>query len=132
MTPISLAFTYCSLSILMLLSPIFHIALTLYMLLSPIIYCSHPRNYFHLDYIALTNIASPLLLPRRYCFHLFSHQYCSHLYCSLAFAFDYTLRCLLIASTKFSILGGGGGGGACIWLVLILAIGMSQRSIFTY
>ena len=29
----------------------------------------------------------------------------------------YTLRCLLIASTKFS-----GFGGTCIWLVLILAI----------
>ena len=29
----------------------------------------------------------------------------------------FTLRCLLIASTKFSVL-----RGACIWLVLILAI----------
>ena len=36
-------------------------------------------------------------------------------------------RCLLIVSTKFSVL-----GQACIWLVLILAIGMSQRAIFKF
>ena len=30
-----------------------------------------------------------------------------------------TLKCLLIASTKFSgVFFGGGGGGACIWLVI--------------
>ena len=29
----------------------------------------------------------------------------------LRYSGNYTLKCLLIASTKFSVLGGGGGGG---------------------
>ena len=43
-----------------------------------------------------------------------------------------TLRCLLIASTKFSVFFFFlGGGGPCIWLILILAIFMSQRAIYS-